>query len=148
LTAHAKPGAPSRFWQWIRHHATAIAATAVDYSGMVAAVEFLHVRPVPATAMGAFAGALTNFTLNRTFTYKAQTGAVQEQMWRYALVSAASLALNTAGVWLFHNRLGLQYLAARLIASVIVSNGWNYPMQRFFVFSRGATKDAGNKKDV
>jgi putative flippase GtrA len=131
----------------MRHHATAIAATLVDYSGMVAAVELFHVRPVPATALGAFGGAVTNFTLNRYFTYRAQTDAIEGQIWRYALVSAASLALNTGGMWLFHDRLGIQYLAARIISSVLVSNGWNYPMQRFFVFSaaRRRTQDAGRK---
>ena len=51
------------------------------------------------------------------------------------LVSAFSLGLNTGGEWLFHNVLGLQYFGARIIASLIVSIGWNFPMQRFFVFS-------------
>jgi putative flippase GtrA len=131
----------------MRHHATAIAATAADYSVMVGLVELLHVRPVAATAVGACAGAVTNFTLNRIFTYRVQDVAVRAQAWKYALVSGASLALNTAGVWLFHDRLGLQYLAARITASVIVSNAWNYPLQRFFVFSKGTKKDAG-RKDV
>lgn len=141
----AGQGGSSRYWQWVRHHATSIMSTVVDYGVMVAAVELLHVRPVAATAMGAFAGAVTNFTINRRFTYRAEDVAVRQQVWRYALVSAASLGLNTAGEWLFHDRLGLQYLAARVTASLIVSNGWNYPMQRFFVFSERRTKHADQK---
>ena len=57
-------------------------------------------------------------------------------LWRYALVSATSLALNAAGEALFNGVLGLHYLIARILTSVVVSNAWNYPMQRFFVFSR------------
>jgi putative flippase GtrA len=60
---------------------------------------------------------------------------VASYAWRYAIVSAASLALNAAGEYLFTKVVGLQYLLARLITSIIVSNGWNYPLQRFFVFS-------------
>jgi putative flippase GtrA len=138
--------APSRFRQWVRHHATAVLSTIVDYGVMVAMVELLHIGPVPATAMGAFAGAVTNFTINRTFTYHAEKVAVRSQVWRYALVSSISLGLNTAGEWLFHNRFGLQYMAARVIASLIVSNGWNYPMLRFFVFSRTEAKDEWPKQ--
>jgi putative flippase GtrA len=112
----------------------------------VGVVELAHIGPVPATAMGAFAGAITNFTINRRFTYHAEAVSVRSQVWRYALVSGMSLGLNTAGEWLFHERLGLQYMAARVIASLIVSNGWNYPMLRFFVFSRTEAKDEWPKQ--
>ena len=130
------------FWQWIRHHATAIAATAVDYSLMVGCVELLGLRPVPATAIGAFGGAVTNFSLNRRYTYRAVGARVGSQAWRYALVSAASLGLNTLGEYLLHQVLGIQYLLARVVTSVVVSNGWNFPLQRYFVFSKGLNKDA------
>ena len=118
----------------MRHHATAIVATTVDYSVMVGAVELCGVGPVLATAIGALAGAITNFTMNRRFTYNAVTVRASSQAWRYALVSAASLGLNTLGEYLFHSVLGEQYVAARVVTSAIVSNGWNYPLQRYFVF--------------
>ena len=118
----------------MRHHATAIAATTVDYSVMVAAVELGGMGPVLATAIGALAGAITNFSMNRRFTYHAVGVRASSQAWRYALVSAASLGLNTAGEYLFHSVLGVQYLAARVVTSAIVSNAWNYPLQRYFVF--------------
>jgi putative flippase GtrA len=123
-------------WEWVRHHVASIAATIVDYGLMVACVELLGVRPVPATAVGASAGAVTNFTMGRLFTYRATEARVVSQGWRYALVSLASLGLNVGGEHLFANVLGLEYLVARVITSVIVSNAWNYPLQRFFVFSQ------------
>jgi putative flippase GtrA len=123
-------------WQWMRHHVAAIAATIIDYSLMVACVELFGLRPVPATALGALAGAVTNFSLGRVFTYRATDESLGGQSWRYALVSSGSLALNAGGEHLFNGILGLQYLVARVITSVIVSNAWNYPLQRFFVFSR------------
>ena len=138
----AKVGRSYRLWEWIRHHTTAVLSTVVDYSVMVALVELGGLNPVPATALGALCGAVTNFTVNRRFTYRAAQVPVGSQLWRFALVSAASLGLNTAGEWLFHDVLGIQYLGARVIASLIVSNGWNYPMLRFFVFSRSTMKDA------
>jgi putative flippase GtrA len=119
----------------MRHHAASIIATGADYLVMILGVEVLHVSPVAATPMGAFSGAITNFTLGRRFTYQATHVPAGKQAWRYAVVSAASLGLNTAGEYLFHDVVRLEYLLARVITSVIVSNVWNYPMQRYFVFS-------------
>jgi len=107
---------------------------------MVVFVELVGIGPVPATALGAFGGAVTNFTMNRTFTYRAASIAMRRQVWKFALVSGASLGLNTLGMYLLHGVAGMQYLLARVIASVIVSNGWNYPMLRFFVFSNPSAR--------
>ena len=123
------------FRQWIRHHTVACISTAADYLVMVVCVELLRVRPVPATLVAALFGAVTSFLLSRYFTFRATDAAVSAHVWRYALVSLASLGLNAAGEHLFHNVLGLQYMLARLITSILVSNAWNYPLQRFFVFS-------------
>jgi putative flippase GtrA len=122
------------FWQWVRHHLAAILSTIADYTLMIVCVELFGLDPTPATAVGAFAGAATNFTLGRFFTYRDRSD-VATQTSRYILVSAMSLGLNALGEHLFHDVLGLQYLVARVITSLIVSNGWNYPMHRFFVFS-------------
>jgi putative flippase GtrA len=110
-------------------------AAAVDYLVMILGVEVLHLSPVAATPFGAFSGAITNFTLGRRFTYKRTEVPARGQAWRYAIVSGASLGLNTGGEYLFHDLLHIEYLLARVITSVIVSNAWNYPMQRYFVFS-------------
>ena len=138
----AAPDRPAGFWQWMRHHAASLIATAVDYLVMISFVEVLRVSPVAATAVGALCGAVTNFTLGRRFTYKKTDVPVEGQAWRYALVSGASLGLNTAGEYLFHHVFAIEYLLARVITSVIVSNAWNYPMQRYFVFSTPAIKNA------
>jgi putative flippase GtrA len=126
----------------VRHHTTALTSTAADYVVMIGLVELAGLRPLTATPLSALVGAATNFNMNRRFTYHATDVAVRRQLWRFLLVSATSLALNTAGEGLFHNIFHLQYLLARVITSVIVSNGWNYPMMKYFVFSEGATKDA------
>lgn len=102
---------------------------------MVATVELLHGSPVAGTVAGATLGAVTNFLLGRHWTYRGARGDVQRQAVRYLVVSAASLGLNAFGEYLLAHRLGLQYVGARVITATIVSNAWNYPMHRFFVFA-------------
>ena len=123
---------------FLRHHATAIVATAADYLVMVSCVEVLGLHAVAATALGALAGAMTSFQLGRQYTYRVVDAAVAGQVWRHAVIALASLGLNTAGEYFFHVELRIEYLLARVITSVIVSNAWNYPMQRYFVFARAS----------
>jgi putative flippase GtrA len=131
-----RTGAGSRFWEWIRHHTTSVISTVVDYSVMVGLVELLHLSPVAATPIAAFTGGVTNFTLNRNFTYRgAGDRPIRGQILRYALVSGCSLGWNTLGEFLFLKVPHLHYFLARVITSTIVSNVWNYPLMRFFVFS-------------
>lgn len=114
---------------------TAIVSTIVDYTVMVSLVELAHLSPVAATPIAAFCGAVTNFTMNRRFTYRAAPqGAVHGQLFRFILVSGCSLGLNTLGEFLFLKIPHLHYFLARVITSTIVSNVWNYPLLRFFVF--------------
>lgn len=122
-------------WEAVRHAATSILSTAVDYLSMILLVSLAGMRPVPATAIAAGAGAVTSFTASRHFTYRATEVGAGRQLWRFALVSGSSLGLNTLGEYLLHDRVGLQYILARVITSIAVSGGWNYPMLKYFVFS-------------
>src|SRR4029078_1861835 len=106
-----------------------------ESSVMVGIVEFSALGPVAATPIAAFAGAVTNFTVNRNFTYRAGDRPIKGQLLRFVLVSGASLGWNTLGEVLFLKIPHLHYFLARVITSVIVSNVWNYPLLRFFVFS-------------
>ena len=135
-SASGRLGAPSRFWEWIRHHATAVIATIVDYSVLVGSVEVGHLGPVAATPIAAASGAATSFTLNRHFTYRVADRSLPGQLWRYALVSGCSLGLNTLGMYLSLKVPHMHYFPARVATSTIVSNVWNYPLMRFFVFNQ------------
>lgn len=114
---------------------TAVVSTIVDYSLMIGIVELTALGPVAATPIAAFAGAVTNFTMNRNFTYRVGDRPMRGQLWRFVLVSGCSLGWNTLGEFLFLKVPHLHYFLARVITSTIVSNVWNYPLLRFFVFS-------------
>lgn len=120
--------------EFIRHHAASVVTTAVDFLVMIGAVEGFGIGAVAGTALGAAVGAVTNFMLGRYWTYRARRLPVGSQVMRYALVAAGSLGLNAFGEYVFVTRLGVQYVFGRVITAIIVSNLWNYPMQRFFVF--------------
>jgi putative flippase GtrA len=122
--------------EWIRHRAGALVATAVDFGIMIALVELLHLGPVVATVTGALCGSLSNFFLGRTWIFHRTDARAAGQMVRYAVVSGASLGLNSLGEYYLVVRLGVGYVLARVIVATVVGNLWNYPLHKFFVFGR------------
>ena len=120
-----------------------VAATVVDLGGFSLAVR-LGTSPVLATPIGALAGAVTSFLLNRqiTFRFRARGGGLSRQAIRYLVVSAASLGLNTLGEGLLFGQLHLHFLVARILTSAAVGLGWNFPLHRSWVFApAGASGD-------
>jgi putative flippase GtrA len=121
-----------------RHQVGAIVATIIDFSVMSALVRLLGVSAPLATAFGAGVGGITNFAMGRSWIFAASEGHAGHQAWRYAVVSGVSLLLNSLGEYILHDRLGIQYLLARVIVAATVSVGWNFPIQRAFVYRRPA----------
>jgi putative flippase GtrA len=117
-----------------RHQLASLVATAADFSAMIALVELARCSPVLAAALGATFGAVVNFVLNRRWVFASAAEPLGGQALRYALVSAASAAWNALGEHTLFKVLGLHYVWARVIVSVAISLGWNFPMQRYWVF--------------
>ena len=117
-----------------RHQLGSMIATCVDFGLMTSLVELGVVDPVRATLVGATFGAVTNFLLGRRWIFEASRAAPVPQAARYAIVSGASAAWNTLGEHVLHDRVGLQYVVARVLVAVGVSVIWNFPLQRWWVF--------------
>ncbi|HKU37648.1 MAG TPA: GtrA family protein [Polyangiales bacterium] len=119
---------------FLRHQAGSLAATVFDFSTMIGMVQLLHVHPALGTAVGAAAGGMFNFLLGLHWIFPAGRSTAFGSALRYALVSVASLGLNTAGEYVLVSWLGVQYVLARLLVAIGVSVLWNFPMQRDFVY--------------
>jgi putative flippase GtrA len=94
----------------------------------------LHIWYVASTAIGAFLGAVTNFFLGRHWSFEAGHHPPHGQAMKYAIVATGSLLLNSGGVYLFTDRVGLPYPVSKAITAIIVGLFYNFPMQRQWVF--------------
>jgi putative flippase GtrA len=127
---------PPFFVSLRRAQVASLVATVVDFSCLVFLVEVLRLWYVAATALGALAGAIVNFILGRHWSFMAGHERVRGQALRYAVVSAVSLALNSLGVYLLTEYLGLHYTISRAISAILVGLLFNFPLHRHFVFGR------------
>ena len=99
------------------------------------------------TAVGAFAGGIMNCIINYRFTYHASGLDKRAVAVKFILVWTGSLLLNSFGTealywlisdWDWLEMIGFKkdgyFAAARLFVSLVVSWGWNFMLQRYFVY--------------
>jgi putative flippase GtrA len=118
---------------------TSLLTTAMDFMTLTGLVELGGVNYVLATWLGTVVGSLSNFTINRSWAFDVRDRPPAGQFARFIVVQAAASVWHTGGVWLLTHFLGLQYQLSKVVISVVVYLGWNYPMNRWFVFRRRPT---------
>ena len=98
--------------------------------------ERLHVWYVLSRpASGAALGAVTNFALNRFWSFGSDprcSGVPRPAA--TLLVSAGSLGLNMLGVYAFTAGTGLKYGFSKIITAILVGLFFNFPLHRRYVF--------------
>jgi putative flippase GtrA len=91
-----------------------------------------------AAVVGAVAGGVTNFTLNRRWAFRTNGHPLLSQGARYAVGSFMTLLVLEATLWVIVDRLGFDARAAWFPAKFITWVAFSYPFQRLVVFNGGA----------
>lgn len=116
----------------------ALLATVVDFGTLTVLAAILPLYYPIAVAIGALGGAITNFTVNRHWSFHAGHRPVGRQAVRYAMVSGGSLLLNTFGVYLVTEHFKIHFLYSKAFIAIAVGVFYNYPLHKFFVYSEDA----------
>jgi putative flippase GtrA len=115
--------------------ASGAAATVIDMGLLVLLVE--RGMPVPAAAfIGAAAGAVVGFALNKLVAFRDRSRITTRQLARFGIVAVATALLMALAMDVVAVKLGVPYVLAKVICSVAVFAGWTYPAQRRLVFRR------------
>jgi putative flippase GtrA len=125
--------------------ARSVTASAIVLSVEVAGVALLDAAGVTvevAFAAVQFAGTLLTFALNKYWAFGAAgTGCGSSEGAKSAVVFAGSFALNIILPSLATRGLGLVPALAFTGAQVIVGLGWNFPLNRWWVFDAALHQD-------
>jgi putative flippase GtrA len=98
------------------------AATTVHYALLLVLVELAGTAPAPSAAIGAVCGSLVAYAGNRRFTFPG-AGTHIRSLPRFLAVAAFGAAANAAIVWTGTEAAGMHYLAAQVIATLVVLYG-------------------------
>jgi putative flippase GtrA len=111
----------------------------IDYGVMIFCTEVLSIYYPISIAIGGVIGAVFNFLVNRYWTFntdKTSKAPVGAQLVRFIFVVAGSILLKSTGTYLFTNWLKINYKFSRIIVDIIVSLGFNYLLQTYWVFRK------------
>lgn len=119
---------------FIKANVASLAASAFDYGVTIVLVIFFHVDPFKASITGTVCGGILNFFIGRLWVFQSRDALLHYQALKYLLVWVGNLLLNAAGLFLLLKVLHLHYLPSKIAVSLIVGFGYNYFMQKKFVF--------------
>lgn len=121
---------------FLRYQVAAIIATMVDFLVLIFLTEIIAIWYVESTAIGALCGAITNFIICRYWAFANSSNHLTNQIVKYILVSAGSLALNTLFVYLLTDFAKLNYTVSKIITAIVVAIFYNFTFQKYFVFKQ------------
>lgn len=105
-----------------------------DYLIMIACVELLGIHYIPAIAVGGLIGAVINYSISRSWAFNAREEKIKTQFLKYALVAIGSIVLKSGGTYVLTEMAFIDYRISKLIVDGIVAFGFNYTLQKFWVF--------------
>lgn len=127
---------------FVKAQASSIISTAVDFSVTFVLKYLMGTWFFAASVIGNVCGGITNFLLGRNWVFSSRENGVGGQALKYLVVWLGNLALNAGGVYLFTEIIKLEEWMSKIVISVIVSIGYNYVFQKFFVFRKRAPQNA------
>ena len=122
---------------FLKAQASALIGGLVDYSIMIMCTEIAHIHYTISILISGCIGAIVNFSINRKWTYHAEKIEVKGQLLKFVVVVIGSVLLKSAGTYLFTNWLRIDYKISRVMTDILVSLGFNYTLQTYWVFRKG-----------
>ncbi|MDO9153433.1 MAG: GtrA family protein [Paludibacter sp.] len=111
-----------------------------DYAIMVFVTEVFHVHYTISIAIGGVVGAVVNFGLNKSWTFRSKNNPYRNngfiQLFKFILVVLNSIFLKSSGTYIITSYFGLDYKISRIFIDIFVSVVFNYTFQRFWVFKK------------
>ena len=110
----------------------------VDYSVMLFLVEIFDLHYTTGIVIGGVIGAIANFMINRHWTFsESRISDWRSQLLKFCLMVIGSIVLKSVGTYLLTEFARLDYRIGRIIADAFVCFGFNYMLQRYWIFKIG-----------
>ena len=119
---------------FVKAQVASLSASIIDFLTTLVCTQVFHLWYVLGSVAGTTAGGIVNFMMGRSWVFGTTDRNINVQILKYILVWAGNLALTTAGVYLVTHYLHINYILSKIIVSCTVGTGYNFLMQKKFVF--------------
>lgn len=129
----------SNIYVFIKAQCSAFLGGIVDYIIMVICTELLGIHYTISIVIGGIVGALMNFGINRYWTFQTRETAKDSmkcQLLKFATMVGGSIILKSSGTFLLSEGFRIDYRISRIVVDMLVSLGFNYTLQRYWVFRK------------
>lgn len=120
---------------FLKAQVSAFLGAVIDYLVMLLLTEVYQVPYRYSIMIGGLAGAIINFSINKYWTFDVHRN-TNLQLPRFALMVLGSILLKSNGTYLITELLGTDYKVSRLFMDALVAFGFNYPLQKYWVFAK------------
>ncbi len=138
----------NEFFTFLRAQFSSQISSQFDFIVTIICVNIFGIFYGNATLIGNFMGGILNAIINYKWTFKIDRVSVKAVALKFLFVWAMSLLLNRQGTIFFTEiimnwipkeslpELVVEniFLAPKMLVSIVVGLGWNYNMQRYFVY--------------
>ena len=121
---------------FLKVNVAAIVASFCDFGITVFFKQVCQMDAVLSSILGTIIGGGVNFLIARVWVFKSNPAPFLHQGKKYLLTWSGNLVLNAAGVYVLIKILGIQYLFAKMVTATAVAVGYNYPIQKKYVFKK------------
>ena len=121
---------------FLKANIAAIIASCCDFGITVFFKQICRIDAVLASILGTILGGIINFLIARIWVFKSIQTHLFDQGKRYLLTWFGNLVLNAAGVYVLIKMIGVHYLFAKIATAITVAVGYNYPVQKKYVFKK------------
>ena len=122
------------FLKFIRFSIVGFTGMLIDFSLTYVCKEYLKWQKYKANTIGFSVAVCSNYALNRYWTFGSHNPEIGEEFASFAIVSIIGLLINNGLLWFIHQRLGISFYFAKLIA-IGITVLWNFFSNLCFTFN-------------
>jgi len=119
---------------FVKAQVASLSASIIDFLTTLVCTQVFHIWYVVGSVIGTTAGGVVNFMMGRNWVFGSKEKNINIQILKYVLVWSGNLLLTTGGVFLVTHYLHVNYILSKIIVSGTVGTGYNFLMQKKFVF--------------
>lgn len=123
-----------KFWPFVKYCFVGALGTFIDLASLYIFVEYVKIPVIPASVLSFLLAVVNNFVLNKTWTFKSKSRNYRKLFIKFLIVSTVGLGLTVALMYAFVNGLGIWYMLAKAMTSLIVLT-WNFLGNKLWTFN-------------
>jgi putative flippase GtrA len=120
-------------WKFLKFGVVGASGVVVDFGVTWLLKEKMRLNAYVANSLGFSAAVVSNFVLNRIWTFESHDPEVATQFGKYAVFATIGLLLNNGIIYVLQEKMGIKFYTAKLIATGLVTL-WNFGANILFTF--------------